>query len=241
VTAWALYLDEPIRYAEGLTLQEQILAARLADRIPDTVLFLEHKPVVTLGNRGRMDGLLVQPDDLERRGIDLVHASRGGDVTYHAPGQLVLYPILKLGGNESDAHGYMHNLEEIAIRTAEDFGVAAERRKGMNGAWTQAGKIAAIGFRLKRWVSYHGMSFNVDLDLAGFNVIVPCGLYGEPIASLRSILGDGAPDVPAVRERMRQHFEAVCGRELRVFPASDSWPAEIAPFQPQSPSARSVP
>jgi lipoyl(octanoyl) transferase len=145
-------------------------------------------------------------------------------VTYHAPGQVVIYPILRLGSHEADAHGYLYNLEEIAIRTAADFGIDAFRREGMNGAWTDAGKIAAIGFRLKRWVSCHGMSFNVDLDLSGFNSIVACGLEGEPVASLQTILGNACPSVEQVTERMRHHFEAVCGRILKMCTEPASYP-----------------
>ena len=175
----ALFLADPVRYADGVRFQEALVAARQADQIPDTVLFLQHQPVITLGRRGRTQHLLASPEVLARHGVDLVTASRGGDVTYHGPGQLVIYPILKLGSAEADAHGYLHNLEEVAVRTAADFGVTAYRRAGMNGAWTDSGKIAAIGFYLKRWVTMHGMRFNVDLDLAGFQFIVGCGLVGE--------------------------------------------------------------
>jgi lipoate-protein ligase B len=213
-SCWAVCFDRPVPYAEGLEWQEALHAARLADAVPDTVLFLEHRPVVTLGSRGRGNFLNATPEELAARGVDFARASRGGDVTYHAPGQLVMYPILKLGSREQDAHGYLRNLEEIAIRTAGAFGVAARRREGMNGAWTDAGKIAAIGFRLKRWVTLHGMSFNVDLDLEGFKLIVPCGLVGQPVASLKQILGDKAPSLQEARKAMAGNFEIVCGRPL---------------------------
>lgn len=212
--ALVLCLDDPVRYADGVRFQEALVASRQADRIPDTILFLQHHPVITLGRRGRTQHLLASPEALARHGVDLVTASRGGDVTYHGPGQLVMYPILKLGSAEADAHGYLTNLEEIAIRTAADFGVTAYRREGMNGAWTEAGKIAAIGFHLKRWVSMHGMSFNVDLDLAGFQLIVGCGLVGEKVSSLRQILGGRCPSLDQVRERMCIHAERILGRAL---------------------------
>ena len=210
--ARAIVFDAPVPYADGLRIQERLVADRQAGRIPDTVLFLEHRPVVTAGNRGRTQHLLVAPEELAHRGIDYFVASRGGDLTYHGPGQLVMYPVLQLGGREADAHGYLNNLEEIAIRTAASFGVEAFRRAGMNGAWTQAGKIAAIGFRLKRWVTCHGMSFNVRVDLAGFQTIVPCGLVGEPVASLETLLGPSCPSVAEVRTAMMGHFADVCGR-----------------------------
>ncbi len=214
MSALAIYLDAPVRYAEGVRLQEALRQARLADQISDTVLFLEHRPVITLGRRGRANFLLASREELERRGVDLALSSRGGDVTYHGPGQLVMYPILKLGSTDADAHGYLNNLEEILIRTASAFGVDAFRRKGMNGAWTQQGKIAAIGFALKRWVTMHGASFNVNLDLAGFSLIVGCGLVGEKVSSLREILGEGGPSIIEVREQMVRCFSEVMKRPL---------------------------
>jgi lipoyl(octanoyl) transferase len=228
VPAWAVYFESPVPFADGVRIQEALASARAAGEIPDTVLFLEHRPVVTLGARGRDLYLRARPEELAARGIDLVRASRGGDVTYHGPGQLVMYPILKLGEREADAHGYLSNLEEIAIRTAADFGVRARRREGMNGAWTDQGKIAAIGFRLKRWITLHGMSFNVDMDLEGFSTIVPCGLEGEPVTSLKAILGPTCPPLGVVRDRMARHFSAVCARPLETFRAGGAAPAPLA-------------
>jgi lipoate-protein ligase B len=226
--AWAVFLDAPLPYAAGVALQERLHAARLADAIPDTVLFLEHTPVVTLGQRGRSEGVRVPPEQLRAHGVELARASRGGNVTFHGPGQCLLYPILRLGAHEADAHGYLHNLEEVALRTAADFGVQAYRRAGKNGAWTDDGKIAAIGFRLKRWVTLHGMSFNVNVDLAGFELIVPCGLDGERVSSLARLLGDQCPSLAQARDRLAQHFAAVCGRELDIFRAGDAMPGELA-------------
>jgi len=223
-----LWFPSPVRYAEGVRIQEALVAARQADRIPDTVLFLQHAPVITLGRRGRKNFLLARPDQLEREGVDLVQSSRGGDVTYHGPGQLVMYPILKLGTAEADAHGYLHNLEEIAIRTAAAFGLTARRRPGMNGAWTDAGKIAAIGFHLKRWVSMHGMSFNVDLDLRGFSLIIGCGLVGEKVSSLKEQLGDRCPSILMVRDAMATCFAEVCQRPLEMYTFGQDCPEVIA-------------
>ena len=236
MSAWSVSFDHPLPYGEGLELQHRLLRARQEGRIPDTVLVLEHTPVVTLGNRGRDNYLLKPKEGYRAAGIDLFRAERGGDVTYHAPGQWVLYPILHLGGNEADSHGYLHNLEEIAIRTLADFGVEGFRREGKSGAWTDAGKVAAIGFRLKRWVSFHGMSFNVDLDLSGFRTIVPCGLVGEPVASLKTILGDECPARSRVRDRLLDHFSRVCNRRLERFSAAGALPAELRPlFLPPAP------
>ena len=188
---WAVYFNQPVPYARGTALQEALLAARIAGQVPDTVLFLEHTPVITLGRRGRDQHLLLDSGELQKRGIELAQASRGGDVTYHGPGQLVMYPILKLGERETGSHDYLSNLEQTAIDTAAHFGVAAFRKTGMAGAWTADGKIAAIGFKLKRWVSYHGMSFNVNLDPGMFEVIVPCGLADVEMTSVARELGAG--------------------------------------------------
>lgn len=198
-------------------MQRRLLKARQDNLIPDTVLLLQHTPTVTLGNRGRDNYLLKTEEEYRALGIDLFHAERGGDVTFHGPGQWVLYPILYLGGNEADSHGYLFNLEEIALRTLEDYGIHGYRREGKSGAWTDAGKIAAIGFRLKKWVSFHGMSFNVSNDLMGFKTIVPCGLVGEPVTSLKTILNDNCPDMASVQNSLLNHFSVVCNRELEQF------------------------
>ena len=227
MNTWAVFFDAPLPYVRGVQIQERLHAARLADRIPDVALFLEHTPVVTLGQRGRREGLRVSAERLQALGIDLARASRGGDVTFHGPGQCVLYPILQLGSHEADAHGYLHNLEEIALRTAADFGVRAYRRTSKNGAWTDDGKIAAIGFRLKRWVTLHGMSFNVNVDLAGFGLIVPCGLAGEKVSSLQRLLGDSCPTMPQVRDHLARHFAEVCDRKLEIFHAGQDLPPEL--------------
>lgn len=223
MSAWVVFFDRPVEYGEAATLQDHLAAMRAREEIPDVVLFLEHPPVVTLGARGRSEHLRLTRKELAARGIALYSSSRGGDVTYHAPGQIVLYPILRLGQREADAHGYLANLEEVAIRTAADFGVRAWRRPGLNGAWTSEGKLAAIGFRLRRWVTLHGMSFNVDLDLLGFETIVPCGLH-EPVTSLRHLLGARGPSVVEVREQMAVRFQEVFQRRLERQPVELVWP-----------------
>lgn len=227
MNAWSVSFNDPVPYQQGLDIQRRLLKARQDNLIPDTVLILQHTPVVTLGNRGRANYLLKTEEEYRELGIDLFHAERGGDVTFHGPGQWVLYPILYLGGNEADSHGYLANLEEVAIRTLGDYKIKGFRREGKSGAWTDAGKIAAIGFRLKRWVSFHGMSFNVSNDLMGFNTIVPCGLVGEPVASLKKILGENCPALPAVRDSLLNHFSTVCNRELERFEADGDLPTEL--------------
>lgn len=210
----------PVPYDAALRLMDDLVRQRLEDRIPDTVLLLEHEPVITLGIRARREHLLLSPDALARRGIALHETPRGGDVTYHGPGQLVLYPILKLAGAEADAHAFVNRLEDIAIRTAAAFGVTAERRKGKTGAWTARGKLAAIGVRFRHWVSSHGMSFNVSTGPDdGFDAIVPCGLHGETVTSLRLLLGDGAPSLDAAGTELLRQFEQVMRRPLTAVAA----------------------
>ena len=231
--AWAVFFDGPAAYDRGVRLQEAVHAARVRGAIPDTVLFLEHAPVVTLGRRGRDRHLRLDAAALAARGIALHRASRGGDVTYHGPGQWVVYPILRLGGAEADSHGYLWNLEEIAIRAAADFGVRAFRRPGKSGAWAEGGKFAAIGFFLRRWVTLHGMSFNVDVDLAGFETIVPCGLTGERVASLATLLGPAAcPPRAVARDALLRHFAAVLGRDVTLFRSPADAPPALRKLLP---------
>lgn len=222
MNSWAIQFDEPLPYQQGLDLQHRLLKARQNDDIPDAVLILQHTPTVTLGNRGRDTYLLLSKEEYAKRGIELFRAERGGDVTYHAPGQWVLYPIIRLSGGAS--HNYLWSLEQVALNTLADFGVEGFRVDGKNGAWTDQGKLAAIGFRLKRWVAFHGMSFNVCLDLSGFQTIVPCGLVGQPVASMQMVLGDDCPPMDAVRDVLLTNFSTVCNRELEVFHGLDSSP-----------------
>ena len=212
----AVFLNGPVSYDKMADVQNRLVAARIADEICDVVLFLEHLPVVTIGRRGDTTSLLKSPRVLVRQGITVSQSTRGGNVTYHAPGQLVMYPILKLTGCDADVHAYTYALEEVAIRTAADFNVNAFRRSGMTGAWTEVGKLAAIGVRLKRWTTSHGMSFNVNVDLAGFDTIVPCGLKNERVTSLKTILGGNCPELSEVRKRMAGHFADVFKRPLAL-------------------------
>jgi len=214
MTAWAVYFDELQSYHACADLQKKLVLARQQDQIPDMVLFVQHPPVITLGCRGRDNFLVTTPAQLSAQHIEIVHSDRGGDVTYHAPGQLIMYPILHLSRHRRPVHGYLSALEEIALQTAASFDVSAHRREGKNGAWTDKGKIAAIGFRIQRSVTSHGMSFNVDLDLAGFRHIVPCGLVGEPVTSLKNHLGTACPAISEVRTAMSTHFSTIMNQEL---------------------------
>lgn len=214
--AQAYIFDTLLDYATACDIQSDIHRERVSGTRPDTILLMQHKPVVTLGRRGRDNFLTSSPAQLRRQGIDYHTSSRGGDITCHGPGQFVLYPIIRLQGAAASARGYLWMLEEVAIRTASDFGIAAYRRKGMNGAWTDAGKVAAIGFHIKRWVTMHGMSINVDAVPDGFGHIVACGLAGQRVACFRTVLGDECPATESVAERLLVNFGAVCGRSLEI-------------------------
>ena len=195
-------------------LQKRLVDQRIADKIPDTLLLLQHPRVITLGRRGREESLLVDRQKLNAMGVDLQISQRGGDITVHGPGQWVLYPIMKLSANEMGTHGYLQALEEIAISTARAYGVEAYRRVGMAGGWTDQGKFAAIGFKFTRWVSWHGMSLNVSLDLRLFDLVVGCGLKGEKVTSLHELLGTSCPTMDETAQTLRNQAETVFQREL---------------------------
>jgi lipoyl(octanoyl) transferase len=180
-----------VPYADALELQRTLVEQRRAGEIPDQLLLLEHPPVITLGVKARSDRshVLATPEALEREGVELFETGRGGDVTYHGPGQLVGYPILDLRPDRCDVHRYVRDLEEALIRAAGTFGVAAGRVEGLTGVWVGNEKLAAIGVRISRWITSHGFAFNVNTDLAHFDLIVPCGITGRGVTSLGRLLG----------------------------------------------------
>jgi len=164
------------RYREALAAQESLLSARIAGEVPDTLVLTEHEPVYTLGLRaGALANLRLDDAERVRRGIDLVETRRGGDITYHGPGQLIAYPIVSLD-QRRDLHAYLRFLEDVLITTVATWGLTAERRPGKTGIWIGSRKIAAIGIAVRRWVAYHGISLNIDPDLDAFEGIVPCGI-----------------------------------------------------------------
>ncbi len=165
-----------IRYSDALALQQQLVVERKLGLISDQLLLLEHSHVITLGRNGHMENVLAGDDILERAGIDFHPADRGGDVTYHGPGQLVGYPILDLREWKRDVRAYVRGLEQAIIDTVAEYGIAAGRIPQLTGVWVGESKIAAIGVHLSRWVTSHGFALNVDTDLSYFQYIVPCGL-----------------------------------------------------------------
>ena len=206
-----------VSYARGLELQERLVAERQAGRIPDQLLLLEHDPVFTLGRNARQEHVLFPADLLRQRGYEVFESGRGGDVTYHGPGQVVGYPILDLSPDRRDVHRYVRDLEEVMIRTCADYGVRAGRIAGLTGTWVGSEKIGAIGVRISRWVTSHGFAFNVSTDLAAFELIVPCGIRDKGVTTLERLLGRALP-LDEVTGRLADHCAAVLGREAVAAP-----------------------
>jgi lipoyl(octanoyl) transferase len=176
-------------YAEAHRLQKELQAKRISGEIDDTVLLLEHPPVLTMGRSAREQHILAAPEVLAARGISVHEVGRGGDVTYHGPGQLVAYPIIDLKPDRRDVRKYMWSLEETMIRTCADLGLAATRVEGLNGAWIGNRKVGAVGVRISRWVTMHGLALNANSDLMHFELIVPCGIQDKTVTSLSAELG----------------------------------------------------
>jgi len=202
-----------VPYADGLELQRQLVEERKADRIPDTLLLLQHPHVLTIGvKKDGRSHILATPDRLASLGVEVFETGRGGDVTYHGPGQLVGYPIFDLNPDRRDVHRYVRDLEEVMIRVCADYGLEAGRVKGFSGAWISDEKIGAIGVRISRWITSHGFAFNVTTDVDFFNLIVPCGIADKGVTSLASKLGR-VPPMGEVEDRFVEHFAAVFDRQ----------------------------
>jgi lipoyl(octanoyl) transferase len=203
-------------YDEALALQRKLVEERRADAIPDVLLLVEHPPVLTLGVRG--DGgrshILATPEALASRGIEVFETGRGGDVTYHGPGQIVGYPIVNLKPDRCDVHRYVRDLEEVLIRVAADYGVPAKRIAGLTGVWVGEEKLAAIGVRISRWITSHGFALNHTTNLSHFDVIVPCGIADRGVTSLAR-LGCSAVRFD-IEERIAHHFGEVFERKISV-------------------------
>ena len=204
-----------IGYAEGVEQQKALVQQRVAGEIDDTLLFVEHPPVITLGvkTRGNLANVRADAAALAAQGVAVHESGRGGDVTFHGPGQLVGYPIIDLKPDRQDVHRYVRDLEEVLIRTAADFGIEAGRVKGFSGAWVGDAKLAAIGVRISRWVTSHGFALNVTTDLAGFDLIVPCGITDRGVTSLSALLGRDVA-MTDVERSVVTHFAAVFDRDV---------------------------
>ncbi|MBZ0170045.1 MAG: lipoyl(octanoyl) transferase LipB [Kofleriaceae bacterium] len=199
-----------IPYAEALTLQRRLATLRAEDRLGDMLLLVQHLPVITLGRAGQKANLRVPESSLAQMGVEFFEVERGGDMTYHGPGQLVGYPILNLTDHGRDVHRYLRQLEEVLIVTLSDFGIAAGRSRGRTGVWVGDRKIASLGIHVGRWVTRHGFALNVDMDLTPFELIVPCGIQGVRMTSMTQELCRPI-SIREVTAALTERFEAEFG------------------------------
>lgn len=201
-----------VTYGDALALQEQLVKQRRAGEVPDTLLLLEHPHVITLGSGSRDENVLVTPEERAARGIELFDTGRGGDVTYHGPGQLVGYPIFDLKPDRQDLHHYLRDIEEALIGVLSDFGLRGGRKEGLTGVWVDDRKLAAIGVRVSSgWITSHGFALNVTTDLSFFGTIVPCGIRDHGVGSLSTELGRNVSMAEAEASAVRW-FERVFER-----------------------------
>ena len=227
-------------YEEAWELQERLAKSRLLDEIPDTLLLLEHPPTLTLGRGADKSHITATPDILNRMGVTVFETNRGGDVTYHGPGQLVGYPILKLdsGHFKQDLHWYLRSLEETIIEALAEYGVRAGRFPGYTGVWTkpetpETRKIAAIGIRTSRWITQHGFALNVTSDLSHFDLIVPCGIRDYGVTSLAECLttGDREPAaslMSSAQDRIITSFASVFNLECITGESNAAYPTIVS-------------
>ena len=200
-------------YADAVDLQKRLVEQRKGDAIPDQLLLLEHPPVITLGVKTRDDRthIIASTETLENEGIEVFESGRGGDVTYHGPGQLVGYPIIDLRPDRCDVHRYVRDLEEVLIQAVARFDVAATRAAGLTGIWVGDKKLAAIGVRIARWITSHGFALNVTTNLEHFNLIVPCGIPDRRVTSLAELTGRQI-EIESLIPSVTDAFSAVFGR-----------------------------
>ena len=202
-----------VTYENGMKLQQRLAEMRQRDEIEDQLLLLEHPPVITLGRGGDVANLLASPDILKREGVRFFETTRGGDITYHGPGQIVGYPIVHLGDGSRDVRKYVTKLEEVLIRTVAEYGITADRVEGKRGIWVGNQKIAAIGVRIARWVTSHGWALNVNTNLDHFRLITPCGLRGTGVTSIERETGRRI-SLDEVRDVLARKFAEVFERDL---------------------------
>ena len=212
--AWILNLDT-VPYEEAFDLQKRMVEMRSQNKINDTLILLEHHPVLTITKKDTLKNILASPDELREKGITLCKTNRGGDITYHGPGQLVGYPIMDLKEHGKDLHRYIRNIEEMIIKLLMDYGISAHRDKRHPGVWVVEEKIAAIGISVKSsWVTMHGFSLNINPDLNHYSLIVPCGINDKGITSLSKLLGKSI-NQEEVRHKLIQHYGDLFNLNIR--------------------------
>jgi lipoyl(octanoyl) transferase len=201
-----------VPYGEALERQRALARERITGDLPqDLLLLVQHPPVITMGRASKEGHLLASPELLHARGVELHEVERGGDVTFHGPGQLVGYPIIDLKRHKQDLHWYLRQVEESLIRALAGFGIEGSRTAGLTGVWTQGRKIASIGVHARDWVTWHGFALNVTTDLSYFDLMVPCGIANVTMTSMARELGSDAPPMSAVEEAVSEAFGEVFG------------------------------
>jgi lipoate-protein ligase B len=221
-----------VPYDRALDLQMRICEAKKRGFNKDVLLLLEHPPTITLGRSGKLANLLVKEDDLKSRGIGFWNVDRGGDITFHGPGQLVGYPILSLRTIERDVHAFMHNLEESLICLLARFGIEGIRDPKFTGVWTSMGKIAAVGVHISRWVTRHGYALNVNTDLSYYDLIVPCGITGRNVTSIQKHLSRKV-QLEEVADQYIQEFGEIFKRHM-IGTSEQTLCAELRNFESQA-------
>jgi len=201
-------------YAPAFQRQEQVLAARIAGRLPSAVILQENWPVFTIGRAGSRTNILASPQELDRLGIEVLDVNRGGDITYHGPGQLVASPLLYLGDIGLNANQYLHRLEDVLIELLAGYGVQTVKKPHYPGVWLDEEKIAAVGIAVRHGYTFHGFSLNVSLDLTPFGLINPCGVPQMPVTSLHQVLGKSVP-MSGVKQKLRVILQNTFGLSLR--------------------------
>jgi lipoate-protein ligase B len=203
------------KYWDAWEIQKKLVSLRAEKRISDCLLFTEHEPVITMGRATSLTNLLCSRDYLRERGIELFEIERGGDITFHGPGQLIAYPIIDLTERGRDLHQYLRDLEHLIISTLSDLDIKADIKKGMTGVWVNDSKVAAIGVAVSRWITYHGLALNVNTDLDYFKLINPCGITKYPVGSVSNLIGKKV-ELTAVSDIMAENFASLFNYEVET-------------------------
>lgn len=206
-------------YAPSFAVQKQILQARISAHFPTTIILQENLPVFTVGRSGSRTNILLSDEELQRHGIEVLDVDRGGDVTYHGPGQLILSPLFYLGDIGLNAHQYLHTLEDVLIDLLSQYGIQAGKKEGYPGVWWQGAKIGAVGIAVKHGFTFHGFSLNADLDLAPFKMINPCGVKFMRVTSMQEVLGHRLP-----MSDIKAHLRALLERRFKMKTQAASLP-----------------
>ena len=209
-----------IQYAPAFAIQDQVLQACLDGRISSAVILQENLPIFTIGRSGSRNNILSSPEDLEQRGIEVLEVNRGGDVTYHGPGQLIVSPLLYLGDIKLNANQYLHRLEDVLIELLTGYGIQVGKKEGLPGVWHGEAKIAAVGIAVKHGYTFHGFSLNLNPDLAAFNLINPCGVRQMPVTCIRQLLGQ-SPPMEQIKTKLKGILQKTFAFEARTTIWSD--------------------